>query len=261
MRTVVVPVDFSDTSLNAAAYAAKMLTGIYGANMLLYHMYERPEHAETAGQELKKLKATLFDIGIVKTQMHCEQGVDFIGSLEKYIRENKCDLSIMGITGRNKMEQTLIGSNTLKIISKNLCPVLMVPPGAKFNKLKNLALASDFIHAPSPAIAGIIKNILSNYFAKLHIVNVNPALHVSITEAYQHVKNEMDNLFKGYEHDFHFLELFDVPETMNLFVNDHAIDIIITTPKDHSWFSTLFGNSMTKKMGYQSTVPVLAIHQ
>lgn len=261
MRTVVVPVDFSETSLNAAAYATKMLTGIYGVNMLLYHIYEKPEHAATAEKELKKLKAHLFDIGIVKTQVHCEQGADFIAKLEKYIRENKTDLTVMGITGRNKIEQTVIGSNTLKIIGKNLCPVLIVPPGAKFNKLKNLALASDFIHAPSPVIAGIIKNMLSDHFARLHVVNVNPAHHVSITEAYQHVKDEMNELFKGYEHDFHFIGLYDLPETMNLFVNDHAIDIIITMPKDHSWLSALLGNSNTKKIGYQSTVPVLAIHQ
>jgi nucleotide-binding universal stress UspA family protein len=229
--------------------------------MILYHVYEKPEHAAAAEQELKKLKANLFDTGIVKTQLRCEEGHDFVSSLEKYVHENKTDQIIMGITGRNKIEQTLIGSNTLKIVQKKLCPVLIVPPGAKFSKLKNTALASDFIHAPSPAIAGVIKNILSAYFAKLHIVNVNPAHHVSITEAYQNVKNEMNELFKGYEHEFYFIGLYDLPETMNLFVNDHTIDMIITMPKDHSWLSALLGHGNTKRMAYQSTVPVLAIHQ
>ena len=261
MRTVLVPVDFSHTSVNAAIFATKMLTGIYGINMLLYHVYEKPEHAATSGQDLKKLKTTLFDIGIVKTQALSEQGHDFVSSLEKYVRENKPDLIIMGITGRNKMEQTFIGSNTLKITYKNLCPVLIVPPNAKFNKLKNMALASDFVHAPSPAIVSMIKHLLSDFFAKLHIVNVNPAHHVSITEAYQNVKNEMNELFKGYEHEFYFIGLYDLPETLNLFVNDHHIDMIITMPKDHSWFSNLLGSSNTKRMSYQSTVPVLAIHQ
>lgn len=261
MRTVLVPVDFSDTSINAATYATKMLTGVYGVNMLLYHVYEKPEHALVAGQELKRLKANLFEIGIVKTQTHCDEGHDFVRCLEKYARENKTDWIIMGITGKNKIEQTLIGSNTLKIIDKKLCPLLIVPPGAKFNKLKNIALASDFIHAPSPAIAGIIRRLLSDFFARLHVVNVNPAHHVSITDAYQKVKNEMNELFKGYEHAFHFIGLYDLPETMNMFVNDHDIDMIITMPKDHSWFRTLLGSSNTKRMGYQSTVPVLAIHQ
>ena len=259
MRTVLVPVDFSDTSFNAATYATKMLTGIYGTNMLLYHVFEKPEHAATAEQELKKLKSNLFNIGIVKTQIHSEKGHDFVSSVEKFIRENKTDQVIMGITGRNKIEQTFIASHTLNIIKKNLCPVLVVPPGAKFTKLKNIVLASDFDHAPSSAISTIIKKMLSDFFARLHIVNVNPDDHVSITEAHQNVKNEMNELFKGYEHEFHFIGLYDLPETMNMFVKDHDIDMIITMPKDHSWLSTLWGNSNTKKMGYQSTVPVLAI--
>ena len=261
MRTVLVPIDFSDTSLNAATYATKLLTGIYGINMLLYHVYEKPEHAATAEQELKKLKANLFDTGIVKTQIVCEKGHDFVSCLEKFIRENKTDQVIMGITGRNKMEQAVIGSDTLNIIKKKLCPVLVVPPGATFTKLKNIALASDFSHAPSPAISATIKKMLSDFFARLHIVNVNPAHHVSITEAYQTVKDEMNEIFKGYEHEFHFIGLYDLPETMNMFVKDHNIDMIITMPKDHSRLSALLGSSNTKKLGYQSTVPVLAIPQ
>jgi nucleotide-binding universal stress UspA family protein len=260
MKNVLVPIDYSDTSLNAAAYAVKMLTGIYGINMILYHVYEKAEHAATADQELKKLKITLFETGIVKIETVCEQGNDFVNCLEKFTRENKVEMIIMGITGRNKIGQTLIGSNTLKIVQKNICPVLIVPPGAQFVQLKNFSLASDFIHAPSPVAAGFIKNMLSSYFAKLHIVNVNPAYHISITEEQQKIKSEMDELFKGFEHAFYFIDLFDLQETINLFVNDHHIDIIITLPKDHSRFSALLETSNTKRMAYQSTIPVLAIH-
>jgi len=261
MKTVLVPVDFSDTSINAAIYATKMLTGIYGVNMLLYHVYEKAEHATAAEKDLKSLKDSLFDEGIVKTQLLCQHGTDLIACLEKHVRENKTDLVIMGITGKNKIEQTFIGSNTLKAISKNLCPVLIVPPNAKFSKLKHITLASDFIHAPSVTIADVIKRVLADHFAKLHIVNVNPAHHVSITEAYQKVRDQMNELFKGYEHEFYFIGLYDLQETLNMFVKDHSIDMIITMPKDHSWFNSLLGGSHTKKMGYQSTVPVLAIHQ
>jgi nucleotide-binding universal stress UspA family protein len=261
MKNVLVPIDYSDTSLNAAAYAVKMLTGIYGVNMILYHVFEKAEHAAAADSELKKLKAALFEMGIVKMETVCEQDHDFVSCLEKYVRENKTEMIIIGITGRNKIEQTFIGSNTLKIVQKNLCPVLIVPTGAKFVRLKNFSLAADFIQAPSAFAAGVIKNMLSSFFAKLHVVNVNPAYHVSITEEYQKVKSEMDELFKGFEHEFYFIDLFDLQETINLFVNDHIIDMIITMPKDHSWLSALQGTTNTKRMAYQSRIPVLAIHE
>ncbi|HLG38497.1 MAG TPA: hypothetical protein VI461_02475, partial [Chitinophagaceae bacterium] len=91
--------------------------------------------------------------------------------------------------------------------------------------------------------------------------NVNTELHVSITEAHQQIKAEMQELFKGFERDFHFFDLYNFPQAMNLFVNDHNIDMIITLPKDHNWLSTLTGGTATQKIAYQSTVPVLAIHQ
>ena len=37
MNTVIIPVDFSETSLNAARYAAQLLAGQKNVNIILYH--------------------------------------------------------------------------------------------------------------------------------------------------------------------------------------------------------------------------------
>ena len=261
MKTVLVPVDFSATSLNAAEYAVRMFTGVYGINMTLYHVYERPEHRQASEEELNKLKARLFDIGIVKMQTLSEENYDFEKCLERLTRENKPDLIVMGITGRNKIGQALIGSNTLKISQKNICPVLVVPPNAKFSQLKNIALTSEFIQPPPANSTTFIKSLLSSFFAKLHIVNVNPEVHVSITEEQEQLKSTIEKLFHGFEKEFHFLGLYTVEEAISLFVKDQHIDLIITMPKDHNWLVTLTGGTNTQKLAYQSHVPLLALHQ
>jgi len=260
MRNVLVPVDFSETSLNAASYAVEILTGVYGVNMILYHVYEKPEHAATANKEMAGLKEKLSDIGIVKMQILCEEGHEFVHHIERLAKENPVDLIIMGMNGKNKVAQALIGSNTLTLIKKNICPVLAVPPVAKFSQLKNIVLASDFINEPSAAAVNSIKNILSSYYAKLHIVNVNPEHHVTITDPYQQVKDRMEESFTGFQHEFYFIGLYDFQDTMNMFVHDHHIDMIVTLPKDHNWLSSILGGSNTRKMAYHSTIPVLAIH-
>jgi hypothetical protein len=80
------------------------------------------------------------------------------------------------------------------------------------------------------------------------------------SERYDTMKGRFDQSFNGFQHDFHFIQFDDFPQTMNLFVADYHIDIIATLPKDHSWLTTLFGGSNTKKLAYQSSIPVLAIH-
>src|SRR5256885_8303506 len=113
MKTIVVPVDFSETSLNAVTYSVKMFTGVYGVNLTLYHVYEKTNQKESSEVALKELRNGLFDTGIVKIQLLCEEGHDFVNCLEKWIHKNKPDMVVMGITGRSKLGQTFIGSNTL----------------------------------------------------------------------------------------------------------------------------------------------------
>src|SRR5262245_43423337 len=116
MNTVIVPVDFSSTSLNAARYAVKMLTGHYGVEMILHHVYEKSSQADEAITKLEALKSELLSIGIVKISVLAEEGSDFITELEKLARHRHADLVIMGITGRSGLAQTFIGSNTLKMV-------------------------------------------------------------------------------------------------------------------------------------------------
>ena len=260
MTTVIVPVDFSETSLNAASYAVRMLTGVYGVNMILYHMYEKSEQGESSATEMSQLKEKLFDEGIVKIEIVCEQGHSLKHNLEKLVKKTSPDMIIVGITGRTKIGQALIGSNTLELVEMKLCPVLIIPPEARFNQLKHIVLASDFSNPPPENVVSTLKDLLSSYYAKLEIVNVNPEHHVSISEPYLQVQNKMDESFKGFQHEFYFIAMYDFQDTVNMFVEDHQIDMIATLPKDHNRLGALFGEQNTKKLAYQSRIPVLAMH-
>ena len=66
MNTVIVPVDFSETSLHAARYAARLLTGHYGVTIILYHSYSKAAEAVKATEMLEQLKAGLMKDHIVK---------------------------------------------------------------------------------------------------------------------------------------------------------------------------------------------------
>ena len=72
--------------------------------------------------------------GIVKVTLLAEEGSDFITELEKLARHQQADLIIMGITGRSTIGQTFIGSNTLKMVEKKVCPVLIIPPDCDYKK-------------------------------------------------------------------------------------------------------------------------------
>ncbi len=261
MQTVIVPVDFSDTSLNAARYAVQLLTGHYGVNMVLHHVYDKASQAEEANQKLEQLKTHLRDSGIVKIETFAEEGSDFITELEKLARHRHADLIIMGITGRSAMGQTFIGSNTLKMVEQKICPVLIIPAEATYQDIKNVLLTSDFKNVQSNTPTVPIKKVLKTFHPNLHIMNVDSEHYVALTEEYQAEKAKLKELFNDFITEFYFLGLQDVDEAINQFAQDKEVDFIIIIHKERSLFSKLFIKSHTKRLIYHSSIPVLALHE
>ncbi len=262
MNTVIVPVDFSETSLNAARYAAQLLVGHYGVTMLLYHHYSRSSEAEESERTLAGLKKQLNEKFAVNIDTLAHRGDDFIEDLEKAVRHRSSDLVIMGITGRSPLGQVLIGSNTLKFAETRACPVLIVPEASTYREIKHAMLASDFKDVFNATPSAPIKEFLKTFRAKLHIVNVDPEHYVAISEQYAKEQVDFEEMFSELKPEFYFMRLFDIDEALGLFAKEKNIDLIIAVQKQHSFFDKLFKKTgTTKKLSYQSEVPVLVVHE
>ena len=261
MNTVIVPVDFSETSLNAAKYAAELLTGHYGVTMILYHSYSKASEAENASAMLENLKVELMTSHIVKMEVLAHEESDFVDGLEKAARHRRADLVIMGITGKSAIAQVFFGSNTLKMAERKVCPVLIVPEKATFSPLKNVMLTSDFKSTLNTTPSAPIKDFLDVFKPQLHIVNVDNEHYISLTENYEAEKQELKQMFADYNPEFYFMRLFDVDEAINLFAESRNIDLIIAIQKNRSFIGKLLSGSRTKTLSYHSKMPILVMHE
>ncbi len=260
MKTVIIPVDFSETSLNAARFAAQMFSDKPNTHILLYHFYNKDDEYDTARNYLDSLKTELEWTGDKDTETMLEKGDDFIDSLERLAYQKSATLIIMGITGKSALRQALIGSNTLKIAEKDVCPVLIVPPDAKFKGINNVALASEFKDVDTVTPVFHITAVLELFNAKLHIVNVDSEIHVALTAEKKKERGKMLELFKKFNPEFYFIGTSEFTDTIEQFATDQNIDMIITVPHYHSFYGKVFGGSTTKKLVYHSTVPVMAAY-
>lgn len=261
MKTVIIPVDFSETSLNAARYAASMLSGKKDASIILYNMYTHDDEFDLAGYYLESLKKELLEKGDKEIECIRERGDDLVDCLERLAYQKIATLIVMGITGKSAVRQALVGSQTLKIAERDVCPVLIVPAEAKFSGIKNVALASDFKDVEFITPVTYLKAVLDFFKPKLHIVNVNSEIHVALNEELKEERNWMEQQFSDYDPEFYFISTFDFQETIEQFVLDQNIDIIITVPRNHSFYNHVFRSSSTKKLAFHSSIPVLAAHE
>lgn len=269
MKTFLVPVDFSATSVNAAEYAVALTKDIPDASILLYHVYNRISFATlTDKEEGSRKMVTDAELNTLKDKLHIsdnqtvsiesEEG-SFIETLEKHALSNHVDMIIMGITGSSRISQVFMGTNTLNVIRNINVPVMIVPPDAKFTGIKNVLFTSDFKDVARTTPFAALKKILDIFKPKLNILNVDSEHYIELTDEFKIEKEVMEDKLSSYNPEFSFLRSYDFLDGINKFAEAKDIDVIITVPRKHSFLSQLFKTSHTKKLAYHSHVPTIAI--
>lgn len=275
MRKFLVPTDFSETSKNAARYAVELASAIPDSMIVLYNAFDKVSYGSDGSplsedendrrtileQALKNMEIELHTISNIKIEYVAEVGTNLVENMAKYVKYYGISAVIMGITGATRLEQIFIGSNTLNFVNEGVCPVLIIPPNAKFEKIENVMFISDFKNVEYTTPITSIKNILNIFNPTLHIVNVDSEHYVELTDEYRRERNKLESLFAEYSPQFSFIRLYDFLDAINSFASDRDIDLIITVPRKHSVISGLFRTSHTKKLVYHSHIPILAVHE
>lgn len=137
LETILVPVDGSDPSKRAAAYAAD-LAGAMNAEILLVHCHRRfpsvlgepyyqkvvTEIIEDANELLEPYREILQNAGISFSERVLERPAG--AAIVEIARIEGCDLLVMGSRGRTDLEGLLLGSVTHRVLESSPCPVLVV---------------------------------------------------------------------------------------------------------------------------------------
>jgi len=273
MKTFIVPTDFSETALNAARFAVQMAAGVENSEVILYNVFDdiKSGTVEAAVKSnvisrqelmtviLEKMKSSLLELAPVRMRVIAESG-NLMKSLPALAEAEKADMIVMGINGASRVSQVFMGSNAINIISETTCPVLIVPPAASFEGMKNILLASDFKNVEETIPAAVINKILSMFQPKLHIANVDEEHYVELTEEYKKEKVKMDTMFGAFNPDYAFMRFYDFEEGIDTYVNDMKINMIITIPRKHSFLAKIFKTSNTRELAFHTRVPLLAVH-
>ena len=256
--TIIVPLDFSAQSIKAASFATHMLHGIYEAELVFYHLYHDEKEEESVIQNLEKIKHGLAEISSVSMRYIAEKGSGLIESIKRLINREDAELVVMTVSDRIKVFEN---SYSLQMMAHTDCPVLVIPNGYLYNGVRSVALATDFINVEKTIPVAKVKNILNIFHPQLHIVHVNPEIYVSLSEDLLAERNKMEEMFKEFRPEFYFITTENFTESLERFIEDKGIDLVLTFPKKHSYLTTLIKGTNTQKLVYKNSVPVLAAHE
>jgi|SRR5450432_644445 len=277
MTNFIVPIDFSETSKNAARYAAHLSANTPDIHLILFNVFDTLEYGSDSsplatdkeedegrktimGLALESVRSELSAITDAKISCVAEEDNHFVNTLENYVRNKNIQLIIMGITGSTRLSQIFIGSNALKVVNRRIAPVIMVPPDAVSTSAKNIMLLTDLDDVENTIPIDSILAVLHLFQPSLHVVNVDSEHYVELTAEYRAERDKLEKMLAGFNPEFYFIRIFDFMEAINQFVKDKKIDLILTVPKKRSFLTNLFKTTHTSKLAYHSHVPIVAIN-
>ena len=275
MKTIIVPTDFSPTATNAMTFAADMAVNI-NASLMLLHVYQVPVSMTdvpvimVSSEELRKSTvAKLEEIrnsiknrtaGKIKVYTDVRMG-DVSDELEDVCKSIRPFAVIMGTRGASGVERVLFGSITLKAIRHLTWPVIVVPPGKEYGVgIKKIGFACDFDKVVETTPIQFIRNMVKEYGAELHVLNVDYESKRFKPETPEE-SLMLHTLLEGMDPKYHFINHPDIEDGINEFVEKNNIDLLITIPKKHKLLDSLFKQSSTKQLITQSHVPVMCVHE
>ena len=141
IKKILIPIDFSETSLLAIEHGA-FLAKLYKADIVLVHVvehtfhkfsivapaikFELPENILTLAEEKLKVIAEKIrkDYGVTSSAISTEGNI--CKEIVEAIKSEHVDLIVMGTHGASGFEEVFLGSNSFKMVMLSPCPVLTV---------------------------------------------------------------------------------------------------------------------------------------
>jgi nucleotide-binding universal stress UspA family protein len=262
MKTVLVPIDFSDASTNALSFAAELSKRAF-TRLVVVTVVQKDNEEETRD----RLKAIESDLIRSHADLKCESFPargKLIPALNQIIADHHPDLIVMGTKGASGLKEILIGSNTVNVIAKTKVPVLVIPEAAQFKDFlktgKNrIVLATDLDSVDNNEALDILKQIaLLIIQPKVRILNVRPKnTHLDFTKGME--REALLSLFNP-EIESERVTVFrhNIMSGLNFYLNkndDTGLIVMIARNSGH-----LFKKHYTREMASHTHLPLLVLH-
>jgi len=271
MKNILVPVDFSNASKNAANYATS-LAHAFDAKVTLINAIERPtlvddsvlapvfvtqaEIVQGNSNLINQEMESLSKIYPVRMDAFVREGfiTEIIGNVAAEIA---ADIIVMGMKGKGE-SRSFLGSTVTKITRRQSHPVLVVPAKASFQLPATIAVASDFDPDFENEQYHLLIELAKKFNSTFRIVNV--AVKGRQMKPSQAIgKMKTSRAFAQFATEFHTIREGKVDEGLENFLEDYNPDLLVMIAREHSFIERLFGKIHTEEMSYKTRKPLLIL--
>lgn len=278
MKRILVPTDFSETASTATDFAVQT-SKVFPANITLLHSYEITSSFSTDYLGVNR-EFTLNMLNDIENQLddlrrtiNSQDDVEvdtFISThplnkaIEKAAEEKKSDLIVMGTLGASGLKEKIWGSRTSSVIGETKVPVMVIPHDYSWKKPRKILFATNQFQK-NEKILNYIFELAGLYMANVQVTVFTDA-DDDKAEVYLSHKREIaeyEDFLKSKYNENTLIATHitgtDFEETVQDYIEQNDIDILVMVTWQAGFWRRLFNPSMTRRMSYNTKIPLLAI--
>jgi nucleotide-binding universal stress UspA family protein len=276
MKKILVPTDFSKTSITALETAFEIAKKAGGTIFVLHVVEEAtPDSYSITGEWrddnwedrlftfklLEKAKAQLEKLvmdprfSAVKLVGELRLGNPFHG-MNTIIAEQKVDLVVMGTRGKTNLESMVIGTNTERVVRHSHCPILTVHKKPSSSDFKNIVYATA-MSKDEEVFSRIVKRTQQLYDSTIHLVRINTPGDFQRDRV---VKDYMNKFAKTLQFKNFTINVYnDVSEEEGIlyFADSIDADLIAMATHGRTGFAHVLAGSIAEGVVSKAVRPVL----
>lgn len=272
IKTILAPTDFSQRSNNALQIAAKMAQRHHSKLIVThiiytYYLIDRGgkqvigsktlgESTNLAEKQLEKLKVDFKE----KYDLEIETSIssqNLVETINQYVHSSKIDLVIVGTSGRQKMKQFFLGSNSYNILLYSNCSVLLIPENFKKTSFKKILFPVRVDHELLQK-ADLSILLARKNEGEIKLLGVGkPEPKIKMRNAFSEIQKNLHLKSANYNSEFKIAE--DCAAAISEVAREKKSDIIILADEDENSWKSFMGDNFFKKMINGTDIPLLIV--
>lgn len=275
IQKILIPVDFSETSMIAiehAGFAAQVLK----ADLVLLHVVEKhwekfsivaPEMRVNAPSDFtnaieKRLEETAAAIrskyGVKSTCITADGNI--FNEIVSVSKEHKVDLVVMGTHGTSGVVEFFVGSNTYKVVTESICPVLSVRAHATKVGFREIVLPiDDSAHSRQKVNHAVV--IAKQFNSRINILGLPDTDDEGEMKKFEFKLDQIEEYLKKHDISFTRKSINGGNQAKHTYEYAKSINadlIVIMTDQDETLTGRLLG-TYAQQIVNHSKIPVMSI--
>lgn len=280
MKNVLIPIDFSNNSLNACDYALQFFKN-ETCNFHFLHVVKTENQTEeetfwSASSDvvekvsltplITKIQNLIAKIRATNNNKNhrfftlAEKG-SFVNAVRKQIDDKHIDFIVMGTTGTSGGKKMLIGSNATDIITKVKCTTLVIPENADYKTPKEIVFPSDFSTPYSFQNLEPLLEILETHNSSLNALYLNSKNNQALNTQQEINRAYFIDCFHENKLSFYNVTNGNLFKGIDSLIESCKINLIALMAKNLNFFHQLLIKPSIEKVTFQTNVPFLILHE